>query len=159
MADDDLQRLLALMAEHDLEELELERAGLRVRLRKRSGRVAASAADGPSPAAPGDAASPAAGAGDLRAEPGPRVVRAPIVGTVYRGPAPDAAPFVEVGARVRKGQVLCLIEAMKLMHEIDAEEDGAVVAIFIDNGQAVEYGERLLAIEPARESAPRESAP
>ena len=152
MADDELKRLLALMAEHDLEELELERAGLRVRLRKRSGRVAATAGAGSPPVAPGDDAS-AAGA-DPRAEPGPHVIRAPIVGTVYRGPAPDADPFVEVGARVRKGQVLCLIEAMKLMHEIDAEEDGAVVAIFVDNGQAVEYGERLLAIEPGRESAP-----
>ena len=153
MADDELQRLLVLMAEHDLEELELERAGLRVRLRKRSGRAVATAGDGSSPAPPGDAAS-AASAGGPRAEPGPHVVRAPIVGTVYRGPAPDADPFVEVGARVRKGQVLCLIEAMKLMHEIDAEEDGAVVAIFVDNGQAVEYGERLLAIEPGREPAP-----
>ena len=92
--------------------------------------------------------------GDSGGAPGPRVMRAPIVGTAYRAPAPDQAPFVEVGARVRKGQVLCLIEAMKLMHEIDAEEDGTVVAIFIENGQAVEYGERLLAIDPARDSGP-----
>ena len=154
MADDELKRLLALMAEHDLEELELERAGLRVRFRKRAAGAAASATRGPSPGAEGGAPSPAERAADSGAEPGLRVVRAPIVGTVYRAPAPDADPFVEVGARVRKGQVLCLIEAMKLMHEIDAEEDGAVVAVFVENGQAVEYGERLLAIEPAQESAP-----
>lgn len=154
MADDEVQRLLALMAEHDLEELELERAGLRVRFRKRAGQAAATPTGDPSPVAAGAAPSPAADAADSPSEPGPSVTRAPIVGTVYRGPAPDADPFVEMGSRVRKGQVLCLIEAMKLMHEIDAEEDGEVVAIFVENGQAVEYGERLLAIDPARESAP-----
>ena len=153
MADDELRRLLALMAEHDLEEMEVERAGLRVRFRKRRAGAAALATDEPPPA-PRGAATPAASAGDAGLEPGPLVVRAPIVGTVYRAPAPDAAPFVEVGARVRRGQVLCLIEAMKLMHEIDAEEDGLVAAIFVDNGQAVEYGERLLAIEPDGEPAP-----
>lgn len=151
MADDELTRLLALMAEHDLEEMEVERAGLRVRFRKRAARAMPVATGGPPPGADVDA-PPAPG--DPEGAPGPRVLRAPIVGTVYRAPAPDEAPFVEVGARVRKGQVLCLIEAMKLMHEIDAEEDGTVVAIFIENGQAVEYGERLLAIDPGSESAP-----
>ena len=148
MADDEVQRLLALMAEHDLEELELERAGLRVRFRKRSGQAAATPTDDPSPGKAGAAPSSGAAAGDSQVEPGPGVVRAPIVGTVYRGPAPDADPFVGIGSRVRKGQLLCLIEAMKLMHEIDAEDDGEVVAIFVENGQAVEYGERLLAIRP-----------
>ena len=156
MADDELKRFLALMAEHDLEEMEVERAGLRVRFRKRAAPAAPAApvtTGSPPPGA--DAGAPSApGGGDPGGAPGPRVLRAPIVGTVYRAPAPDEEPFVEVGARVRKGQVLCLIEAMKLMHEIDAEEDGTVVAIFIENGQAVEYGERLLAIDPARESAP-----
>ncbi len=153
MADDELKRFLALMAEHDLEEMEVEQAGLRVRLRKRAARAVPAAAGGPSPGADGSVAH-APASGDPGGASGPRVLRAPIVGTVYRAPAPDAEPFVEVGARVRKGQVLCLIEAMKLMHEIDAEEDGTVVAIFIENGQAVEYGERLLAIDPDQESAP-----
>ena len=152
MADDELKRLLALMAEHDLEELEVERAGLRARFRKRAARAVPVSTGSPPPGADGGAA-PAPGSGDPGGAPGPRVLRAPIVGTVYRAPAPDQEPFVEVGARVRKGQVLCLIEAMKLMHEIDAEEDGTVVAIFIENGQAVEYGERLLAIDPDQESA------
>ena len=215
MADDDLARLLALMAEHDLEELELEREGLRVRLRKRAAPAATAATSAPAatfataeglaptatsaPATPegaGDAdeageadegarlprrpgrggAGDADGAGEADgayrgAGPGPaadagaeggeddvRVIRAPIVGTAYRAPDPDAAPFVEVGAHVRKGQVLCLIEAMKLMHEIDAEEDGTVVAIFVENEQAVEYGERLLALAPGK-PASQESAP
>ncbi|MCY3846131.1 MAG: acetyl-CoA carboxylase, biotin carboxyl carrier protein [Acidobacteria bacterium] len=151
MADDELKRFLALMAEHDLEEMEVEQAGLRVRFRKRAARALPVTSGGPPSEADGGA-PPATG--DSGGAPGPRVMRAPIVGTAYRAPAPDQAPFVEVGARVRKGQVLCLIEAMKLMHEIDAEEDGTVVAIFIENGQAVEYGERLLAIDPARDSGP-----
>lgn len=153
MADDELKRFLALMAEHDLEELEVERAGLRVRFRKRAAGAVPVTTDRPPPGAAAGAPS-APGSGDPGGAPGPRVLRAPIVGTVYRAAAPDDEPFVEVGARVRKGQALCLIEAMKLMHEIDAEEDGTVVAIFIENGQAVEYGERLLAIDPASESAP-----
>ena len=151
MAEDELKRLLALMVEHDLEEMELERAGLRVRFRKRPARGATSArviGGGPSPGAEGAAPSFAAGGDDAGGESRLHVIRAPIVGTVYRAPDPDTAPFVEEGARVRKGQVLCLIEAMKLMHEIDAEQDGVVAAIFIENGQAVEYGDRLVAIEP-----------
>jgi acetyl-CoA carboxylase biotin carboxyl carrier protein len=69
------------------------------------------------------------------------------VGTFYRSPEPSAAPFVEVGTRIKKGQVLCVIEAMKLMNEIDAECDGEVVSIYVENGQAVQYGERLFAIK------------
>ena len=152
MADDELKRLLALMAEHDLDELELDREGLRVRFRKRPAPAEATrspaAAARAAPREEHGAPPPAERAGEARDGPGLRVVRAPIVGTVYRAPDASAAPFVEEGSRVRKGQVLCLIEAMKLMHEIDAEEDGVVVAIFVENGQAVEYGARLLALEP-----------
>ncbi|HEX9668532.1 MAG TPA: acetyl-CoA carboxylase biotin carboxyl carrier protein, partial [Thermoanaerobaculia bacterium] len=74
------------------------------------------------------------------------IVKSPIVGTFYRSPAPDADPFVEVGGRVRKGQVLCIIEAMKIMNEIDADADGVVTRVFPKNGQAVEFGEPLFAI-------------
>jgi acetyl-CoA carboxylase biotin carboxyl carrier protein len=77
------------------------------------------------------------------------VVKSPIVGTFYRAPEPDATPFAEVGDTVRKGQVLCIIEAMKLMNEINAECDGEVVKCYVENGQAVQYGERLFAIKPA----------
>ena len=74
------------------------------------------------------------------------VVKSPIVGTFYRSPEPGAAAFVEVGATVKKGQVLCIIEAMKLMNEIDSEYDGEVVNVYVENGQPVQYGERLFAI-------------
>lgn len=75
-------------------------------------------------------------------------VTAPIVGTFYRSPSPDAPPFVEVGTRVKKGQTLCIIEAMKLMNEIESEVEGIVVRILVENGQPVEYGEPLFLIEP-----------
>ena len=75
-------------------------------------------------------------------------VTAPIVGTFYRSPAPDAAPFVEVGLRVKKGQVLCIVEAMKLMNEIESDVDGIIVKALVENGQPVEYGEPLFLIEP-----------
>jgi acetyl-CoA carboxylase biotin carboxyl carrier protein len=74
------------------------------------------------------------------------VVKSPIVGTFYRAPEPGAPPFTEVGAIVKKGQVLCIIEAMKLMNEIESEYDGEVVKIYIENGQPVQYGERLFAV-------------
>jgi acetyl-CoA carboxylase biotin carboxyl carrier protein len=72
-----------------------------------------------------------------------------MVGTFYRAPAPGAEPFVKIGDRVRKGQVLCIIEAMKLMNEIEAENDGTIVDILADNAQPVEFGEALFYIEPA----------
>lgn len=75
-------------------------------------------------------------------------VTSPIVGTFYRSPTPDAAHFVEVGIKVNKGQVLCIIEAMKLMNEIESDVDGLVVKILVENGQPVEYGEPLFLIEP-----------
>jgi acetyl-CoA carboxylase biotin carboxyl carrier protein len=75
-------------------------------------------------------------------------ITSPIVGTFYRSPSPDAPSFVEVGLRVKKGQVLCIIEAMKLMNEIESEADGIVVKALVENGQPVEYGEPLFLIEP-----------
>jgi acetyl-CoA carboxylase biotin carboxyl carrier protein len=94
------------------------------------------------PAAPAAAAEPEEG-GELC------IVKSPIVGTFYRSAEPGAKPFVSVGDTVRKGQVLCIIEAMKLMNEIDSEYDGEVTSIYIENGQAVQYGERLFAIKPS----------
>ncbi len=75
-------------------------------------------------------------------------VTSPIVGTFYRSPSPDTPPFVEAGLRVKKGQVLCIIEAMKLMNEIESDSDGIVVKALVENGQPVEYGEPLFLIEP-----------
>ncbi len=130
-----LDRVLGLMREHDLAELELESEGLRVRARKMEAtapRVEAAAAD-PAPAG---------------REPVATVVEAPVVGTFYRAGAPDAAPFVEVGDRVAPGDVLCVIEAMKLMNDIKAEFAGEVVEVLAENGQAVEYGQPLFALLP-----------
>ncbi len=75
-------------------------------------------------------------------------ITSPIVGTFYRAPSPDANPFVEIGSKVSKGQVLCIVEAMKLMNEIESEVDGIIVKILVENGQPVEYGEPLFLIEP-----------
>ena len=77
------------------------------------------------------------------------IVKSPIVGTFFRAPEPGAKHFVENGQMVRKGQVLCIIEAMKLMNEINADCDGEIVKVYVENGQAVQYGERLFAIRPA----------
>ena len=74
-------------------------------------------------------------------------MKSPIVGTFYRSAEPGAPPFVEIGSVVRKGQVLCIIEAMKLMNEIDSEYEGEIVSIYVENGQPVQYGERLFAIK------------
>ena len=159
----DIERILALVKEHDLAEFELEREGLKIRVRKSGGVPTMFHAASPAlpllqaTAAPQalPAAAPAAAAGPV----GPRldeeeslelaVVKSPIVGTFYLAPEPGAKPFVETGQQIRKGQVLCIIEAMKLMNEITAESDGELVKAYVENGQAVQYGERLFAIKPA----------
>ena len=76
------------------------------------------------------------------------IIKSPIVGTFYRASEPDAKPFADVGQMVKAGEVLCIIEAMKLMNEINAECDGEIVKVYVENGQAVHYGERLFAIRP-----------
>jgi acetyl-CoA carboxylase biotin carboxyl carrier protein len=154
----DIKQILEMMREHDIAEFELERDNVKLRLRKSAGHWAAvpSAPQGqhappmPPPAPPAGASAdgvpvlvPADETLDLA------VVKSPIVGTFYRAPEPDAKPYAEVGDAVRRGQVLCIIEAMKLMNEINAECDGEVVKCYVENGQAVQYGERLFAIKPS----------
>jgi acetyl-CoA carboxylase biotin carboxyl carrier protein len=102
----------------------------------------------PAPA-PAPAAAPAAPAAVRPAEKPGHVITSPFVGTFYRTPAPDQPPFVEVGSVVKKGQVLCIVEAMKLMNEIEAEVAGRVAEILVENGQPVEFGQALFRIEPA----------
>ncbi len=159
----DIRQILEMMREHDLAEFELERDGVALRLRKGAPPQQWSAAAppmaavqyAPPPSAPGAAAGAAAAAPG-----GPvlvaatedvdlAIVKSPIVGTFYRASEPGAPAFVEPGQTVRKGQVLCIIEAMKLMNEINAECDGEVVKVYVENGQAVQYGERLFAIRPS----------
>jgi acetyl-CoA carboxylase biotin carboxyl carrier protein len=104
----------------------------------------------PAPAMPAHApvAAPAAGAPAAAAAEKPgTLITSPFVGTFYRSPSPDAPPFVEVGQSVRKGQALCIVEAMKLMNEIESEVSGKVVEILVENGQPVEFGEPLFRIE------------
>ena len=161
----DIERILALVKEHDLAEFELEREGLKIRVRKTGGVPTMFHAAAPAmpilqtaaaPQAMLPVASPAAaGPGPV----GPRgeeeeslelaVVKSPIVGTFYRSPEPGAPSFVEVGQRVKKDQVLCIIEAMKLMNEITSEYDGEIVTAYVENGKPVQYGERLFAIRTA----------
>ncbi len=160
---DELKKILELVREHQLSEFEIEHEGLRLKVRKDQATGAVLAVT-ESPRAPiaapqaiaaGAAAPPAAtpaAAGPSVAPPvsDPEielaVVKSPIVGTFYRAAEPGAADFVEIGTTVKKGQVLCIIEAMKLMNEIDSEYDGEVVSIYVENGQPVQYGERLFAV-------------
>jgi len=164
-----LKQILDLVREHDLSELEIEQEGLRVKVRKDAAGGfavhpavgaaihAAGAASVTTAAAPPGAATTAPtltaaspnstdSAADAEPDIELAVVKSPIVGTFYRSPEPGAAAFVDIGTTVKKGQVLCIIEAMKLMNEIDSEYDGEVVNVYVESGQPVQYGERLFAI-------------
>jgi acetyl-CoA carboxylase biotin carboxyl carrier protein len=154
---DDIERILALVREHELAEFELERDGLKLRVRKAVGpyhQMVTEPAPPPAPVAlpvtPAAAVAPAPVSStptDLEPEVELAVVKSPIVGTFYRSTEPGAPPFVEVGERVKKDQVLCIIEAMKLMNEITSEYEGEIVSVYVENGKPVQYGERLFAIK------------
>ena len=157
---DDVREILALMRENGIAEFEIERDGLKLRLRKdaATGAVTATPAIvGAGMPAATLAPSVSAAPGQESAAPTPSgtsevelaVVKSPIVGTFYRSPEPGAASFVDIGSTVKKGQVLCIIEAMKLMNEIESDFDGEVVNIYVESGQPVQYGERLFAIRTA----------
>jgi acetyl-CoA carboxylase biotin carboxyl carrier protein len=157
----DIDRSLELMQQHDLAEFELEREGLKLRVRKAGAPPVFHGGPMPAvssiPASTPQALPPAGGSGPTSpatAGPGDEamelaVVKSPIVGTFYRCAEPGAPPFVEVGERVKKDQVLCIIEAMKLMNEITSEYDGEIVSAYVENGKPVQYGERLFAIRTA----------
>jgi len=150
---DDIKQLLELVREHDLAEFELEQDGLKMRVRKAGQDVIVSHAAAPvvhhqvpapvamSPASTGAAPAPVDEGTPLA------VIKAPIVGTLYRSAEPGARPFAEVGTIVKKGQVLCIIEAMKLMNEIESEVDGEVVGVYVDNGQPVQFGDRIFTVK------------
>lgn len=152
---DDIKQLLELVREHDLAEFELEQDGLKMRVRKAGQDVIVTHAappqhvhHAPAPVAmPAAAAAPAAPAAPVEEGTPLAVIKAPIVGTVYRASEPGARPFAEVGTMVKKGQVLCIIEAMKLMNEIESEVDGEVVGVYVDNGQPVQFGDRIFTIK------------
>jgi acetyl-CoA carboxylase biotin carboxyl carrier protein len=155
-----LEDLLLLMSEHNLEELEYSRGDMKIRLKKPSAPVAgaaprvlalpeiivASGSGGVQPAQASSAPSP----GDSRSTEDLHLIKSPIVGTYYESPSPGAEAFVKVGAHIEAGQTLCIVEAMKLMNEIESEVTGEVLRIFVENGQPVEYNQPLFGIRPSR---------
>jgi len=141
----ELKVLLRLMEGNDVEELEVEEGGRRIRIRRRSAQaLIPQAAMLPVPQATVQAAgAPAQDTAGLIP------VESPMVGTFYRAPAPGAEPYVKEGDIVQKGTTVCIIEAMKLMNEIEAEVKGRVARILVENGQPVEFGQTLFFLEPA----------
>jgi acetyl-CoA carboxylase biotin carboxyl carrier protein len=155
---DQLKQILELVREHELAEFEMEHEGLRLKIRKDAAgsfvtvpalhAPAPQAVTGPPVAVPSPSMTlPVGPGGETDSEVELAVVKSPIVGTFYRSSEPGAAAFVDIGSSVKKGQVLCIIEAMKLMNEIDSEFDGEIVNVYVENGQPVQYGERLFAIK------------
>ena len=154
---EDIERILELVRRHDLAEFEVESDGMKLRIRKTSAAFPMPPAMPQAPVASSPAAtvsaatvaspSPAPSVAEEEESVELAVVKSPIVGTFYRSPEPGAEAFVEVGQRVKKDQVLCIIEAMKLMNEITSEYDGEIVSAYVENGKPVQYGERLFAIK------------
>jgi oxaloacetate decarboxylase alpha subunit len=145
----ELKELLELISERDITEFELEEEGVRLKVKK--GLVVATAVETANnhlpvalPAPPSEAPQPAQEV--VEEEAGLTIIRAPMVGTFYRAPEPGAPPFVNEGDRVKPGKVLCIIEAMKLMNEIEAECAGEIVKIFVENAQPVQFGDKLFSV-------------
>lgn len=161
----EIERLLEFMSQHGLEEFEYARGDLRIRFKKHfadsnsfAGRQLPApeiviGPSGPVPL-PHESTTPAAPSAPSAAEPPAgedvHLIKSPIVGTYYESPNPGAEPFVKVGDHIEAGQVLCIIEAMKLMNEIESDVSGEVMRIHMENGQPVEYGEALFTIRPSR---------
>lgn len=147
-----IKKLIELLEESDLAEIEVQEGEASVRISrygKNAPVMANMVAHAPvAPAAAPAAAAPAAAEKPAApAQPSGHVITSPIVGSFYRAPAPGAPPFVEVGQRVKVGDTLCVIEAMKMMNQIESDKDGIVAAILVENGQPVEYGQPIFVIE------------
>jgi acetyl-CoA carboxylase biotin carboxyl carrier protein len=152
--------LAEVLRRHELTEIEIEEGGVRIYVR-RGGEImhhvpAPMAVPVHSPMPPtshappptaSSSAPPAASSSTDTSDGNVAYVTSPFVGTFYRAPSPDMSPFVDVGTRIKKGQVICIVEAMKLMNEIESEIEGSIVQILVENGQAVEYGEPLFKIK------------
>ncbi len=162
---DFVRGLIEAVDDSGIDSIEITRAGTRIRIAKTPPPVAAAALaqPGAAPATPASVAAPAAPApaaggtpaAEHAAAPEPArstlaEVKSPMVGTFYRAPAPEAPPYVEVGTRVSKGQTLCILEAMKLMNEMESEVEGVVREVLIENGEPVEFGQVLFRIEPTK---------
>lgn len=153
-----IEQLLRFMSEHNLEEFEYSRGDLRIRLKKPSAAIPMIPRSVAAPeiivSAPGDRQATAPPSSSSTPEPRAtedlHLVKSPIVGTYYEAPSPGAEAFVKIGAHVESGQTLCIVEAMKLMNEIESDESGELIRIFVENGQPVEYGQPLFGIRPSR---------
>jgi len=156
-----IEQLLQFMTEHNLEEFEYSRGDLRIRLRKPSSGVVVQqsrsgyapeiiVAGGGSDTSANASSQASSGGGDGRSSEDLHLIKSPIVGTFYGAPSPGAEAFVKVGAQVETGQTLCIVEAMKLMNEIESDASGEVIRVYVENGQPVEYGQPLFGIRPAR---------
>jgi acetyl-CoA carboxylase biotin carboxyl carrier protein len=148
-----LKTLIDLVAESDISELEVTEGESKVRIVKSGAPVAQGQvvmmqpqAAQPVPAVANPAPAPQAAVEVAPPEPAGHVVKSPMVGTFYRSSAPGSAPFVEVGSVVKEGDTLCIIEAMKLLNEIDADASGTIRQVLVENGQAVEFGQPLFII-------------
>jgi len=147
---EEIKQILQLMDENELAEFELERDGVRIALRKAGAAapvLAAAVPQSPAPAAPTPA--PAAQAAGEKLEEKIAYIKSPMVGTFYVAPSPDSPPFVAVGEQVGKDDVVCILEAMKVMNEIKAELEGLIVEVLAENGEPVEYGQPLFRVEIA----------
>ena len=141
----EIKEVIQLMNENGLSEIEIEKDGLKIRLRKGAGgSIESNVVQVPHSPAAHHAAMPAPAAAAVS---GRAPIKSPMVGTFYAAPAPDAAPFVQPGSTVEVGQVICIIEAMKLMNEIKAEVRGKVTEILVHSGDPVEFGQPLFVIE------------
>jgi len=149
---DEIRRLVGLLEEKNLSVFELEIEGLKVKISRSLPPAPPAPVFAPAAAAapmtPEAAVEAEARAQAHEAAKGHHVVTSPMVGTFYRAPDPTSAPFIDIGDPVKKGQTLCIIEAMKLMNEIEADVDGTIVEIYTENAKPVEYGQKLFAILP-----------
>jgi len=143
---DEIRQLIELLKETDVTELQLEREGAKLKIKREKYLSSFEAISHPRKPEVAETMEPRV---EVTEESKLVTITSPIVGIFHRSPAPEAAPFVEVGSIVKKGQVLCIVEAMKLMNEIESDTDGIIAKILVDNGQPVEYGEPLFLVEPA----------
>ncbi|HYU26222.1 MAG TPA: acetyl-CoA carboxylase biotin carboxyl carrier protein [Thermoanaerobaculia bacterium] len=148
----DILELIDKVADRGIGAVEVEQAGTRLRIEGKSAppaqvvHAAPAAPAMPQPAAHAAAAEAAAAPAEVDSEAGLHIITSPIVGTFYRSPNPESEPYTSVGDHIAKGKVLCIVEAMKLMNEIESDVDGTVVRIYPQNGQPIEYGEKLFAV-------------
>jgi acetyl-CoA carboxylase biotin carboxyl carrier protein len=152
-----IEQLLKFMTDHNLEEFEYSRGDLRIRLRKPSSGTVVHTGRAMHPpeiivAGGGESAAPAAASSSAGASASEdlHLIKSPIVGTFYGAPSPGAENFVKVGSHVEAGQTLCIVEAMKLMNEIESDASGEITRVYVENGQPVEYGQPLFGIRAAR---------